>query len=249
MPCDARYWSWTCGSYVASRTTWFHNHCPHFWCLSGFVRLYLSLVFSTAELCAAQMGFPSCLPKFLYVFLIAPQALACNLTRDSATSRIFIGWEWIYGCLPTPGGDGSCHRQCTAIWQGVHASFGCCIQDFIAFCRSGVVLSDLGRYIFFPLLHHPPSDSVLVRPDNTAALFVIMGVIGVCSLPMLAIGMELACEVTRNADGSAAIIWFSCVFNLTDHIKRYVLMYFIKREPFRCCFCPEWVWRAKAHDE
>ncbi|KAF8902884.1 major facilitator superfamily domain-containing protein [Gymnopilus junonius] len=48
-----------------------------------------------------------------------------------------------------------------------------------------------------------------VRPHNTVALFIIMGVIGVCSLPMLAIGMELACEVTRNADGSSAIIWFS----------------------------------------
>ncbi|KAF8160671.1 major facilitator superfamily domain-containing protein [Crassisporium funariophilum] len=47
-----------------------------------------------------------------------------------------------------------------------------------------------------------------VRPDNTAALFVIMTVIGVCSVPMLPIGMELACEVTRNADGSSAFVWF-----------------------------------------
>ncbi|PPQ93805.1 hypothetical protein CVT25_013514 [Psilocybe cyanescens] len=48
-----------------------------------------------------------------------------------------------------------------------------------------------------------------VRPNNTAALFAIMAVIGVCSVPMLAVGMELACELTRNADGSSAIVWFS----------------------------------------
>ncbi|CAA7261775.1 unnamed protein product [Cyclocybe aegerita] len=48
-----------------------------------------------------------------------------------------------------------------------------------------------------------------VRPDNTAALFVIMTVIGICSIPMLPVGIELACEVTRNADGAAAIVWFT----------------------------------------
>jgi MFS family permease len=47
----------------------------------------------------------------------------------------------------------------------------------------------------------------VVRPNNTVALFVISIVIGVCSLPMLPIGMELSCELTRNTDGSAAIVW------------------------------------------
>lgn len=28
---------------------------------------------------------------------------------------------------------------------------------------------------------------------------------------MLAVGMELCCEITRNADGSSAIVWFACV--------------------------------------
>lgn len=32
------------------------------------------------------------------------------------------------------------------------------------------------------------------------------------SLPMLAVGMELCCEITRNADGSSAIVWFAYVF-------------------------------------
>ena len=49
----------------------------------------------------------------------------------------------------------------------------------------------------------------LVRPNNTAALFIVMAVIGICTITMLPIGLELACEVTRNADGSSAIIWFA----------------------------------------
>ena len=53
-----------------------------------------------------------------------------------------------------------------------------------------------------------------MRPNNTAALFAILAVIGVGSLTMLAVGLELCCEVTRNADGSSAIVWFACVFVL-----------------------------------
>jgi FLVCR family MFS transporter 7 len=48
----------------------------------------------------------------------------------------------------------------------------------------------------------------LVRPDNTAALFIIMAVIGICTITMLPVALELACELTRNADGSSALIWF-----------------------------------------
>jgi len=48
-----------------------------------------------------------------------------------------------------------------------------------------------------------------VRPDNTAALFVILAVIGICSITMIPIALELGCEVTRNADGSSAILWFT----------------------------------------
>jgi hypothetical protein len=51
----------------------------------------------------------------------------------------------------------------------------------------------------------------LVRPHNTAVLFVLMAVIGICALTMLPVGLELACELTRNADGSSAILWFRSV--------------------------------------
>ncbi|KAG9316556.1 major facilitator superfamily domain-containing protein [Chiua virens] len=48
-----------------------------------------------------------------------------------------------------------------------------------------------------------------VRPNNIAALFVIFVVIGICSLSMLPIALELGVELTRNADGSASILWCS----------------------------------------
>ncbi|KAH0827810.1 major facilitator superfamily domain-containing protein [Lanmaoa asiatica] len=48
-----------------------------------------------------------------------------------------------------------------------------------------------------------------VRPNNTAALFTIFIVIGICSLMMLPIGLELGVELTRNADASAALLWCS----------------------------------------
>lgn len=48
-----------------------------------------------------------------------------------------------------------------------------------------------------------------VKPHNADALYVILGLIGACSLPILPVALELAVEVTRNADGSSAILWAS----------------------------------------
>ncbi|KAI0320777.1 MFS general substrate transporter [Amylostereum chailletii] len=47
-----------------------------------------------------------------------------------------------------------------------------------------------------------------VRPDNTGALFGVLVIIGACSVTLLPIALELACELTRNADGSSAVLWF-----------------------------------------
>jgi len=47
-----------------------------------------------------------------------------------------------------------------------------------------------------------------VKPHNTAGLFAVMVIIGACSLSMLPITLELGCELTRNSDGSSAILWF-----------------------------------------
>jgi len=48
-----------------------------------------------------------------------------------------------------------------------------------------------------------------VKPNDTGALFAVMAIIGAASLIMLPVVLELAVELTRNADGSSAMLWFS----------------------------------------
>lgn len=48
-----------------------------------------------------------------------------------------------------------------------------------------------------------------MKPHNIGGLFAIMTLIGVSSVTMLPVSLELACELTRNADGSSAILWFT----------------------------------------
>ncbi|CCM00979.1 uncharacterized protein FIBRA_03027 [Fibroporia radiculosa] len=48
-----------------------------------------------------------------------------------------------------------------------------------------------------------------VCPDNTGALFALMAIIGATSLILLPVVVELAVELTRNADGSSALLWAS----------------------------------------
>jgi len=48
-----------------------------------------------------------------------------------------------------------------------------------------------------------------VKPDDTVGLYIVMVIIGACSIPMLPVALELGCELTRNADGSSAILWFT----------------------------------------
>ncbi|KAG1858154.1 MFS general substrate transporter [Suillus subluteus] len=64
-----------------------------------------------------------------------------------------------------------------------------------------------------------------VKPDNTGGIFAIMAIIGISSLIMLPVGLELGAEVTRNADGSAAILWcsgnaFGIIFILAEGALR-----------------------------
>ncbi|KAJ7084336.1 major facilitator superfamily domain-containing protein [Mycena belliarum] len=49
-----------------------------------------------------------------------------------------------------------------------------------------------------------------VKPNNEGGLYAICVLIGVASVTMLPVSLELACEVTRNADGSSALLWFAC---------------------------------------
>jgi len=48
-----------------------------------------------------------------------------------------------------------------------------------------------------------------VKPHNLGGLFAIMTILGVCSVTMLPVGLELGCELTRNANASAAVLWFT----------------------------------------
>jgi len=48
-----------------------------------------------------------------------------------------------------------------------------------------------------------------VKPGNTGGLFVILVLIGVCSITILPVALELGCEVTRNSDGSSALLLFT----------------------------------------
>ncbi|KAI0268875.1 MFS general substrate transporter [Gloeopeniophorella convolvens] len=47
-----------------------------------------------------------------------------------------------------------------------------------------------------------------VRPNNTGALYAVFVIIGVCSVTLLPVAIELGVEFTRNADGSSAVLWF-----------------------------------------
>ncbi|KAI5990385.1 major facilitator superfamily domain-containing protein [Pisolithus albus] len=45
-----------------------------------------------------------------------------------------------------------------------------------------------------------------VTPNNTAILFVLMAMIGSCTITMLPLALELGVELTRNANGSSAVL-------------------------------------------
>ncbi|KAI9442617.1 MFS general substrate transporter [Lactarius indigo] len=47
-----------------------------------------------------------------------------------------------------------------------------------------------------------------VRENNTGALFTLFIIIGVCSISLLPVAIELGVELTRNSDGSSAVLWF-----------------------------------------
>ncbi|KAG1732247.1 major facilitator superfamily domain-containing protein [Suillus paluster] len=65
----------------------------------------------------------------------------------------------------------------------------------------------------------------VVKPNNTGTIFAIMVIIGICSIILLPVGLELGVEITRNADSSAAILWcsgnaFGIIFILAEGALR-----------------------------
>jgi len=64
-----------------------------------------------------------------------------------------------------------------------------------------------------------------VVPGNTGGLFALMALIGTGSITLLPVGLELGAELTRNADGSAALLWgsgnlFAIIFILSEGALR-----------------------------
>ncbi|KAH8994743.1 MFS general substrate transporter [Lactarius hatsudake] len=47
-----------------------------------------------------------------------------------------------------------------------------------------------------------------VKENNGGALFTLFVIIGVCSISLLPVAIELGVELTRNSDGSSAVLWF-----------------------------------------
>ena len=57
----------------------------------------------------------------------------------------------------------------------------------------------------------PSLCNAIVKPHNLGGLFAVMAILGVCSITMLPVGLELGCELTRNANASSAALWFAYV--------------------------------------
>jgi MFS transporter, FLVCR family, MFS-domain-containing protein 7 len=49
---------------------------------------------------------------------------------------------------------------------------------------------------------------ITVKPHNTAALFVLFVVAGVCSITVIPVGIKVGAQITRNPEGSSLMIWF-----------------------------------------
>jgi len=49
----------------------------------------------------------------------------------------------------------------------------------------------------------------IVKPNNIGALFAVSALIGVISFLLLPVALEMGCELTRSAETSSAILWFS----------------------------------------
>ena len=49
----------------------------------------------------------------------------------------------------------------------------------------------------------------IVKPDNIGVLFALCALVGILSFILLPVALEMGCELTRNAETSSAILWFS----------------------------------------
>ena len=71
-----------------------------------------------------------------------------------------------------------------------------------------LIWAGTSRLTFFFILSLTINDDS-VRPNDTGGLFALMAVIGSASVTLLPVVIELSIEISRNADGSSAILWFA----------------------------------------
>jgi MFS transporter, FLVCR family, MFS-domain-containing protein 7 len=50
---------------------------------------------------------------------------------------------------------------------------------------------------------------IQVRPNNAGGIFAVMAITGTISLTLLPLSLEVACELSRDAETSSAILWSS----------------------------------------
>lgn len=48
-----------------------------------------------------------------------------------------------------------------------------------------------------------------VRPNNIIPIYVLACIVGILGFLLLPVGLELGCEITRNAETSSAMLWMS----------------------------------------
>ena len=81
------------------------------------------------------------------------------------------------------------------------------MQVFISICRLSLIWA--GKYLLKSLACDLLISQIsTVRPNNLGGLFAIMTIMGILSLTLLPLSLELACEICRDAETSSATLWF-----------------------------------------
>lgn len=90
---------------------------------------------------------------------------------------------------------------------------------------AGAWLSLIWAGKYQSIISLPRLYSAIVKPHNIGGLFAIMAIVGACSITVLPIGLELGCEITRNANASSGVLWFAyvidCCYPYDDHSPKF----------------------------
>ncbi|KAG6331792.1 hypothetical protein ID866_7298 [Astraeus odoratus] len=162
---------------------------------------------SLTSLCRAVFGLP--VPQEAYMsvheridFIIAALIFGALVGATNTLSVLSAQWFQPVGYSETISGL----LGATLLLAGIIAAvISAPLFDRVFTHRIGVTLKTLVPIVSLSWL----SLIWAIRPNNIIVLFVMMVVIGACSVTMLPIALELGVELTRNADGSSAILWCS----------------------------------------